>query len=37
VVWGVPVLGATAFLLAAWIGWRLYRAIKKSENANAKD
>lgn len=37
VVMGVPLLGATAFLLAAWIGWRLYRAIKKSETADPKD
>jgi len=37
VVGGVPVLGAVAFFLALRFGWRLYWAIKKSDDSDPKD
>jgi ubiquinone biosynthesis protein len=33
---GVSVFGAAGYLLAAWLGWRLLRAIKKSGDINSK-
>jgi ubiquinone biosynthesis protein len=34
---GVSVFGAAGYLLAAYLGWRLLRAIKKSGNINSKE
>jgi len=36
VVAGVSVFGALGYLIAAWLGWRLLRAIKKSGDLNSK-
>jgi ubiquinone biosynthesis protein len=33
---GVSVFGAAGYLMAAWFGWRLLRAIKNSGNINSK-
>ena len=33
---GVPVFGAAGYLLAAYLGWRLWRAIRKSGDINSK-
>lgn len=37
ILFGVPVFGALGYLLSAFLGWRLLRAIRKSGNINSKD
>jgi ubiquinone biosynthesis protein len=34
---GVSVFGAAGYLLALYLGWRLFRAIRKSGNVDSKD
>jgi ubiquinone biosynthesis protein len=34
---GVSVFGAAGYLVAVYLGWRLYRAIKKSGDINSRD
>ena len=37
VVAGVSVFGAAGYVVAVYLGWRLYRAVKKSGDINSKD
>jgi ubiquinone biosynthesis protein len=37
VILGVPVLGAVGYLLAMFLGWKLYRAVRKSGDMDSKD
>ena len=37
VVVGISIFGAAGYLLALYLGWRLWRAVKKSGNIDSKD
>jgi ubiquinone biosynthesis protein len=37
VVAGVSIFGAAGYLVAVYLGWRLYRAVKKSGDINSRD
>ena len=34
---GISVVGAGGYLMAVYMGWRLYRAVRKSGNVDSKD
>jgi ubiquinone biosynthesis protein len=37
VLWDVSIFGATGYMIAVYLGWRIYRAIRKSGSVDSQD